>query len=412
MHLFTGKNKNIQTAAAALLAAVFLLQPAAAVPVQAAGYTVTEDTAEFHNLDSEFAVLVNVDTGEIVASRNADAQMYPASMTKIMTVLTAAEEIDRNGINLSDTVEITQDILDYVVQEQGTAVGFVAGERPTVMDLLWGTALPSGADAALALARRIAGTEEAFVDLMNEKAQSMGLTATHFQNPVGMYDEENYTTPEEMAMILEEATKNELAWAVLSTQQYTTVRTRQHPEGITVHNRFLKRLSRQNVPGIVFSAKTGYVSKAGSCASSFFVANDGTRYMCVTGKAGNTWQCIYDQAAIYRVYCTPEEEEEEPEEITPASMELQEEQEAGDGAETAAEEKTEAEEPVSVETERTGTGEQGAEQSAAENTENTEETAETAETETDRDAALERAIRESRSAAGNKKAKDTNWLEN
>lgn len=399
MRLFMGNRKKIAhrisgvfklaTASVLMLSVILSL----AMPAQAAGYKVTEDTAEFNNLDSQFAVLINVDTGEILASRNADEKMYPASMTKIMTVLTAAEAIDREEINLSDTVEITQDILDYVVEQQGTAVGFVLGERPTIMDLLWGTALPSGADAALALARRIAGSDEAFVDLMNEKVRSMGLKNTHFQNPVGMHDEENYTTPVEMAMILEEATQNDLAWAVLSTQQYTTVHTRQHTAGITVHNRFLKRLSRQNVPGIVFSAKTGYVSKAGSCAASFFVANDGIRYICVTGKAANTWQCIYDQAAIYRVYCTPEEVEEE----------LPEEEQEGLLPEEGTSEEGQEETQSSGETQEAA-GEQ-AEPSAEENTD-------TVSGETDRDKALEKAIEESRSAAGNKKAKDTNWQEN
>ena len=271
-------------------------------------------TLSFQSVNSSYAVLVSADSGRIIAKKNAGEAMYPASMTKIMTVLVASDYILSGQGSLSDTVEITQDIADYVVTMQGTSVGFTVGERPTVADCLWGTALPSGADAALALARYVAGTEEAFVELMNAKAGELGLTDTHFENPVGMYADTNVTTALEMAQILLAATDNPLAWTVLSTRQYTTDATSLHPQGITVTNRFLKRLARQSVPGIVFSAKTGYLSKAGSCAASYFVSDAGEHFICVTGKAPGTWPCIYDHAAIYKVYTVRQEEEEVPEE--------------------------------------------------------------------------------------------------
>gem|GEM_PF-2051198 len=431
-----------------MICALLLAGMILALPVRAkAAFTVTEDTTEFKNLDSDYAVLINADTGEIIAEKNAHAQMYPASMTKIMTVLVAAEEIGRQGRNISDTVTITQDIIDYVVNNGGSAVGFELGEKPTVMDLLWGTALPSGADAALALARYVAGSEDAFVELMNEKTQELGLTDTHFTNPVGMYDDENYTTPVDMADILYAATKNSLAWAVLSTQQYTTSETRQHSDGITVTNRFLQRLSRQNVPGIVFSAKTGYIAKAGSCAASFFVSNDNIRYVCVTGKASNTWQCIYDQAAIYQVYCTPEEPEETEEtgsesgEGEASDDTVEESKEPGTSTEEGTETQTPAGESKETEAatgenkeEETATGESKDPQSQEENVSSQQGEEETASSQgaegedagdktqdengsvrqekESREEALKKAAQESASAIKRSGAKDVvNWME-
>ena len=424
-----------------MICAVLLAGTMLSWPVRAmAAFTVTEDTTEFKNLDSSFAVLINADTGEIIAEKNAHAQMYPASMTKIMTVLVAADEILRQGRNISDTVTITQDIIDYVVNNGGSAVGFEVGEKPTVMDLLWGTALPSGADAALALARYVAGSEEAFVDLMNEKTQALGLEDTHFANPVGMYDDENYTTPVDMASILYAATDNSLAWAVLSTQQYTTSATRQHSDGITVTNRFLQRLSRQDVPGIVFSAKTGYIAKAGSCAASFFVSNDNVRYVCVTGQASNTWQCIYDQAAIYKVYCSPEEPEEdtgeeggdtegdgtektgeegqEPETGTEQGQEpetgAQQGQEPETGTEEVREPETGTEETGEPENTTEESGEDGS--TAGEGDDSGEETQDQTETvrqeKASREEALKKAAQASASAIKRSGAKDVvNWME-
>lgn len=266
-------------------------------------YQETEDTVSFRSISSTYGILVNTDTGEIVARREESTRMYPASMTKVMTVLVAAEHLS----NLSDTVEITEDIIEEVSTANAAAVGFQAGERVTVADCLFGTALASGADAALALGRYVAGSDEAFVEMMNEKAEELGLSDTHYENCIGMYDENHYTTVEDMAAVLQAALNDSTAAKALSARQYTTSKTTDHPDGITVRNLFLKRMEKQELPGIVFCAKTGYIQAAGFCAVSALTAEDGTHYICCTGDADSTWSCIYDHAAIYRVYAGTEE---------------------------------------------------------------------------------------------------------
>ncbi len=247
---------------------------------------------------STFAILVNGSTGQVVAQKNGDAYMFPASMTKVMTLLVAAEHVK----NLTDTVTITQDILDYCTAHDCSTVGFTAGETVTVMDLLWGTILPSGADAALALGRYVAGSDDAFVQLMNAKATSLGLKNTHFTNCVGLYDAGHFTTCNDMAVIMNAAAANQLALTVLATPQYTTIPTSVHSSGITVKNLFLSRIGPLSKPGIVLGAKTGYINQSKYCAVSYFISTKGVPYICVTGMASSSMNAVTDHQKIYSTY--------------------------------------------------------------------------------------------------------------
>lgn len=291
---------GILALAAGVLAAALFLPAALPARGETATFQKTEQTGTLGDISSSCGILVNADTGEILAAKDETARIVPASMTKVMTVLVAAEALQNK--NLSDTVEITEDILETVSADNDAAVGFQAGEAVTVADCLYGAALHSGADAAIALGRYVSGSDDAFVEAMNQKAEELGLSDTHFVNAVGAYDENQYSTVEDIAKILQAALDNDLARKVLSTRQYTTVKTSIHPDGITVSNRFLKRMETQDVPGIVFSAKTGYLSAAGFCAVSSMTGSDGTRYICCTAKAPDTWSCIYDHAAIYNAF--------------------------------------------------------------------------------------------------------------
>lgn len=247
---------------------------------------------------STFAILINQSTRKVTAQKNGDAWMFPASMTKVMTLLVASEHVK----NLTDTYTITQDILDYCVAHDCSTIGFSAGERVTVMDLLWGTILPSGADAALALGRYIAGSDANFVAMMNAEAQALGLTNTHFTNCIGLYDPGHFTTPNDMAAIMDAASKNQLALTVLATPQYTTVPTSYHPNGITVKNLFLSRIGSLDKPGVVLGAKTGFINQSKYCAVSYFVSSSGVPYICVTGQAASSMDAVHDHQRIYKTY--------------------------------------------------------------------------------------------------------------
>lgn len=184
----------------------------------------------------------------ILQQRNAQTVINPASMTKILTVLVAAEQIDES--RLDDKVTITIEDTDYSYSNDCSNAGFELDEQVTVRDLFYGTILPSGAEAAVALAKYVAGSEEAFVALMNQKMEEMGLSQTaHFTNCVGLYDEAHHCSVYDMAMIMEAAMDNPFCREVLSAHTYTTSVTEQHPEGMILSNWFLRRIRRIKIMG-------------------------------------------------------------------------------------------------------------------------------------------------------------------
>lgn len=247
---------------------------------------------------SSNAVFIDVDTGDILSQRNYKQIISPASMTKILTVLVAAEHVTSEDLERKFT--ITLDITDYSYVHDCSNVGFSEGEQVTVKDLFYGTILPSGADAALGLATYVAGDQDAFVALMNEKLKELGLSDTaHFTNCVGLYDENHYCTVYDMAMILEAALDNELCREVLAAHTYTTSSTSEHPEGITISNWFLRRIEDKETGAEILCGKTGFVAQSGSCAASYGEDENGKGYICVTADSTSSWRCIYDQVALY-----------------------------------------------------------------------------------------------------------------
>ncbi len=264
--------------------------------------TATEDTlAVGEDIISSHAILIDLESGNIIAQRGADEIISPASMTKVLTVLVAAEQIEE--ADLDDTFTMTLDITDYSFENDCSNAGFLENEQVTVRDLFYGTILPSGADAAVGLATYVAGSHEAFVELMNQKLMELGLSATaHFTNCVGLYDEEHYCTVYDMAMIMEAALANDFCKEVMSTKKYTTSATEQHPEGITISNWFLRRIEDKDTGGEVICGKTGYVAESGSCAVSYGVDQNNREYVCATADSTSSWRCIYDHVALYKDY--------------------------------------------------------------------------------------------------------------
>lgn len=291
-------NQTAQSAAATQTIAATTQQTTNYFQQQSQGFLRTAMTLK-PEVNANFAILVDADAGLVVAEKNGSAKMYPASMTKVMTLLVACEHIT----DLNEKLEITQDIVDYVKKEGASNCGFKAGEQVTMLDLLYGLILPSGADAALALVRRIAGSEEQFVALMNQKAQQLGISATtHFTNCTGLYNDNHYSTAEDMAIIMRAAAQNSVAATILTTRSYTTQANNKRSTGLSFSNLFLKRIDTQTTGGQVNFAKTGYVAKAGNCAVSYFTAASGRHYICVTGKTSGAWNVVSAHAALYSQY--------------------------------------------------------------------------------------------------------------
>ena len=279
---------------------------AAKIPGLNASYDfkATENTAEIpEGVGSGYAVLVDLVDGTVVAGREYDTEMNPASMTKILTLLVAVENINLKKLD-TDTFEITQDITDYVFTNQMSQVGWNIGDTPTIRSLLYGTILPSGADAALALAEYTAGSQEAFVDLMNKKLEELGISDTaHFTNVVGAYDEDHYCTALDMATILRAAIDNETCREVLSCHYYEVPPSGgEESPSIDISNWFLRRIEDKDTHGTVICGKTGYVSESGFCAASYQESDDGGHYICVTADGAGIWPCIYDHVEIYTTF--------------------------------------------------------------------------------------------------------------
>lgn len=257
----------------------------------------TEKTLNLANeTESEYALLIDAKSNEIIAEKNSDAKIFPASLTKVLTLLVAAENID----NLNDTFKMTAEITDAAYKAEASVAGFSAGEKIKIMDLLYGVILPSGADATQALAEYVSGSEEKFVELMNKKAADLGLKSAHFCNTSGLHDDNHYCTLRDIAVIMKEAMKNNLCRQILSTYQYTTNATTEHPEGILLTSTLFSRMTGEEPEGAtIIAGKTGFTSQAGNCIVSYAVSDSGREYIFVTAMAHGMWKSVFDHINIY-----------------------------------------------------------------------------------------------------------------
>lgn len=260
----------------------------------------TKDTAPIgSDIVSGNIIVINCDTNKVVAERESAARCYPASTTKIMTVLTAVDYITDYNKTFTFSFEITDPL--YIAE--ATVAGFSDGEAVNMTDLLYGAILPSGADATVGIALSIAGSEEKFVKLMNKKADELGLKNTHFVNTSGLFDKNHYTTAEDMAVIIRAAMQNELCLKILSTYQYTTAATPQHPDGILLTSTLFSHMYGTEPEGAdILGGKTGFVNESGYCIASFGKSDSGTEYVCVTLGGSGLWPTVYDQFHLYEQF--------------------------------------------------------------------------------------------------------------
>lgn len=252
------------------------------------------------DVQSQFATLINASTGKVLVSRNAFDRMNPASMTKVMTVLVACENIT----DLNQACEIMIEDTDFAYLNDLSIAGFEEGEIVPLKDILYGAIMPSGGECCHALERIVAGDEETFIKMMNDKAKELGLKNTHYTNSAGLYNDNHYTTPVDMAMVMKAAIENELCRQVLYEHIYMTAKTEQHPEGLELSNWFQRRIEDKYTTTEVMGAKTGYVYQSGNCAVSYTIDENGEVYICVTGNAHSAWRAIFDHVALYNMYIT------------------------------------------------------------------------------------------------------------
>ncbi len=258
---------------------------------------VSENTMSFaYAIKSEYGVLIDSDTGEIIYQKNATAKIYPASLTKILTLLVAVENIT----DFNDTFQMTSEIIDPHYKADASMAGFAPEERVSIRDLLYGAILPSGADATTALGIYVAGTEEKFAALMNKKIEELGITTAHFCNTSGLHDNNHYCTVTDMAIILKAAMENETCREILSTYQYTTAASPQNPEGLLLTSTMFSRMTGEEPEGAtILGGKTGFTDQSGNCLATFGKNDAGRNFIMVTVKADYKWKSIFDHIHTY-----------------------------------------------------------------------------------------------------------------
>ena len=227
------------------------------------------------SLSAQSAVLIDLDSRAVLFEKNMSERLGMASTTKIMTALIAAEHSA-----LEDLVQIP----DEAVGVEGSSIYLTHGEVLTMEELLLALLLQSANDAATAIAIAIAGSVDAFADMMNERARKMGLQNTHFTNPHGLYDDEHYTTAYDLAVISAHALENETIAEMFSTYKATLPITGDSQKRVLVnHNKLLKLYK-----GAV-GVKTGFTKKTGRCLVSA-AQRDGLTLIAVTLNAPDDWR--------------------------------------------------------------------------------------------------------------------------
>lgn len=214
--------------------------------------------------NSKSAILIEASTGRVLFEKNSDEQLAPASMTKIMSMLLIMDAIDSEKISLTDSVMISKNAATM----GGSQVFLQEGETYTVEQLLKGIAIASGNDAVVAMAEKVGGSIENFVNMMNEKAKNLGLKNTHFVNPHGLDAKDHYSSARDMSIMGRELVKYEKILEFTSIYEDYLKK----PDGSSTWLVNTNRLVRfyNGVDGL----KTGFTSTAGYCITTTAKKND------------------------------------------------------------------------------------------------------------------------------------------
>lgn len=254
------------------------------------------------DISSECVLLVDLTNDEVVCEKNSAQSVRIASLTKIMTAIVAIENLD----DLNSTYIFSQDIIDYLTEQNSAVAGFKAGEEVRAIDLLYAAMLPSGGDGAMGIADLVGSSQQGFVNMMNQKAVSLGMTRTHFTNATGFDEGENYSCAYDVSLMFEYALNNEMFCEIISTPEYTTYPTKEHPDGLTFKSTVYRGfdVNHLEVEGIL-GGKTGFTTDAGLCLVTYAEQN-GNEYMLITlgaGSGSNYPQYhFYDAEKLYSAF--------------------------------------------------------------------------------------------------------------
>jgi len=264
-----------------------------------------ENALAYYEVDfsiySQQALLINLTTGEVMFAHDADVRVYPASLTKIMTVLVGLEQAT------SDTMIVKADF-ERILLDNASVAGFEYGETRTLMEVLHGAMLPSGADATATIAYNIADSYEGFVALMNEKARELGMDDTNFTNASGLHHDNHYTTAADMAILLRHALDNPRFREIFTARAYSF--TTFYGEQRTMYSTlFANTWTTEFSGGEMIGGRTGFTNAAGRCLASL-ATNGVDDFILITfgadSYAADQTAHIADAFAIYDYFLSRE----------------------------------------------------------------------------------------------------------
>lgn len=250
-------------------------------------------------INSQNAVLYNLNDNTVIYEKNKDSITSIASLTKIMTTIVAIENID----DYNKEVTINYDMLKGLKEENAYVIYLQVGEKVTYNDLLYGTFLASGADAARGLSFGISGSDSNFVELMNKKAKELNLVNTHFTNATGLDTDNQSSTVDEVARLLQYALKNDKFKEIFYTDTYTFSNKKHTVKSSLKETGSYYNLDTSNILG----GKTGYTLNAGRCLASVAYDKDNDiTYMLVTTNASTDtkYYHVKDAIDVYNYYFT------------------------------------------------------------------------------------------------------------
>ncbi|SCJ68110.1 D-alanyl-D-alanine carboxypeptidase dacB precursor [uncultured Clostridium sp.] len=243
-------------------------------------------------VEAESAIIMEASTGTILYEKNSHEELYPASITKIMTTLLAL-----NNSSLNDTVTFSHDAVFSVGTSDAKLGGIDEGDKLTMEQCLYGVMLASANDVSYAVAEHVGGSLSKFVDMMNEEAEKLGCENTHFTNASGLPDADHYTTAYDMALISQEALKNPVFRQIAQTMVYTIPADEYCPEPRARANHHeMKSNGKYPYDGWI-GGKTGWTASAGYTLVTFAHKNN-MDLICVIMKSSQTGQYTDTKALL------------------------------------------------------------------------------------------------------------------
>ena len=243
-------------------------------------------------------MLASLDTGEVLYSKSPDEKIYPASITKIMTTIIILES---DKYNPNAKITLTEDVFNAMLGTGSSVSNLKIGEEITQKDMVYMVLMSSFGDIALMAANYIAGNEADFVKMMNSKAKKLGLKNTHYENCVGLHDDNHYTTVNDIYTLTVYALKNSTFKEICSSPRYTVPATNMHDQRVLNTTNFLIDNTTNYYYAYAKGVKTGFTDEAGRCVVST-ASSEGYNYICIMMGCKNSSEKRYEFISSSNLY--------------------------------------------------------------------------------------------------------------